>query len=135
MTTIFVDNYNKWVSAAISFNGLMLIVITYYFVLLKKKIRAVRKKKKSFDELESIKSLNIQKNRFIFLSFFSLIICLSLVIGKCFSYYGFAAKASSLDWHIFLFEVFFITSLSLFNSILSVLIYLNSKITIAKLDK
>lgn len=123
---------DSFLSGCISLNILIIIASIYYFVVMKKKIRSMRKKKICQTDLESVDNLNIQNYRFIFISLLSLLVGLLLMIFAWFDNYDNVPNATSLYLNEFFFRMLLIGAISLFNSVMSALLYLINKIAISK---
>jgi hypothetical protein len=124
---------DSFLSGFISLNILMIIASVYYLVVMRKKIRTMRKKKICQNDLESVVNMNIENYRFIFISLLSLLVGLFLIIFAWFDNYDNVPNAGSLYLNEFFFRMFFIVAISLFNSVLSALLYLINKIAISKI--
>jgi len=124
---------DSFLSGFISLNILMIIASIYYFVVMKKKIRSFRKKKIYQADLDSVDNLNIHNYRFIFISLLSLLVGLFLMIFAWFDNYDNVPNATSLYLNEFFFRMLLIVAISLFNSVLSALLYLINKIAISKI--
>ena len=124
---------DSFLSGFISLNILIIIATVYYFVVMKKKIHSFRKKKIYHAGLDSVDNLNIQNYRFVFISLLSLLVGLFLIILAWFDNYDNVPNANSLYLNEFFFRMLLIVAISLFNSVLSALLYLINKIAIFKI--
>lgn len=124
---------DHFLGGVLSLNMLLIIVIAYYFIQMRKNIRLMRKKKILEGNLEAAVNLNIQNYRFILISLISLLIGLFFIIFAWSDVYDNVPNVTSLYLNDFFFRVLFIVAISLFNSVLSALLYLINKIAIAKI--
>jgi uncharacterized membrane protein YfcA len=124
---------DHFLGGVLSLNMLLIIVIAYYFIQMRNNIRLIRKKKILEGNLEAAVNLNIQNYRFILISLISLLIGLFFIIFAWSDVYDNVPNVTSLYLNDFFFRVLFIVAISLFNSVLSALLYLINKIAIAKI--
>jgi len=130
---ILIGIADSFLNGFLSLSLLMIIIIAFYFIQMRKKMRAMRKKKICQSDLESIEILKIKNYRFIFISLLSLLLGLFLIILAWFDVYDNVPNATSLYLDEFFFRMLFIVLISLFNSVLSTLLYFTNKIVIAKI--